>query len=88
MTHTEFFREITTDNTLARFDVIFNKIVELVDNHEDASLLEFMDACIAGNPDRGVIRTVLMTVKPIRKQIAGLESKYDQLHSMLNPVHG
>ncbi len=63
-----FYKEITTDKSLERFDKIHNKIVELVNSEgiEGGQMYELMKLFDYDTCDRGILRTILMTLKPVR----------------------
>ena len=62
-----FFENIKAIIELERYDMVHDAVVAAVDEEEDFErLIRLMQACYDSRPDRGINRTVLMAVKPIR----------------------
>ena len=62
-----FFENIKAIIELERYSMVHDAVVAAVDEEGDFErLLRLMKACYDSCPDRGISRTVLMAVKPIR----------------------
>ena len=81
-----FFDTVSRDKTLERFDYVHDTIVSILEKNDDQTegeIVKIMKLFNDGQSDRGVIRTILMTLKPVRGKLPGLDSLYLELASRL-----
>lgn len=53
-------------NQLEEFDLIHDKIIGIINNNDLNTLLEYLNTFDYNNINRGIFRTILMTIKPLR----------------------
>jgi hypothetical protein len=79
-----FYQSIISNNTLERFDILHDKFVDVYTNSENnGELLKYMRIFNYTQCDRGVLRTILMTLKPIKSRDEKIEELYLQLAEKL-----
>ncbi len=79
-----FHESITTDKTLERFDLLHDKLIDVYTNAENnRELLKLLRIFNYTQCDRGVLRTILMALKPIKAIDAKIEEMYLQLAEKL-----
>lgn len=60
-----FYETTQNNNDLGRYDDVHNLIVELVENENLGQLIKIMRLYNLKGSDRGILRTILMTLKPV-----------------------
>lgn len=73
----DFYQCIISDNTLERFDVLHDKLVEVYSGSDNiGDLVKFINVFNYSQCDRGVLRTILMALKPIKARDTRIEELY------------
>jgi len=67
---------------LERFDDIHNQLVELISDNRISEVIELMES-VSSSGDRGMIRTVLMALKPVISAHPELAEMYGELSETL-----
>lgn len=80
-----FYNDIKNNPTLDRFDLVYNRIVEIIESDEinNGEILKIMRLYNNPNSDRGIIRTILMTLKPVISKNTNLSVMYNSLAKIL-----
>ena len=80
-----FYNNIKNTTTLDRFDLVYNRIVEIIESDEinNGEILKIMRLYNNPNSDRGIIRTILMTIKPVLSKNNNLSEMYSSLAKIL-----
>ena len=76
---------------LIKYDIIHNNIVELINTNRDNELLNLMEIYNHTDSNRGMLRTILMALKPIIKsQNNKIQESYKNLGDILRKgsTHG
>ena len=80
-----FFQSIKANESLERFDEVHNRLLSWIeeDDIQDKEIIKLMKLYSFAHSDRGIVRTILMTLKPIvsiREQLAPI---YNSLADIL-----
>jgi hypothetical protein len=80
-----FYESIESNRNMSRFDSIHNKIVEIINSEkiDNGEILKIMKLYDYSQSDRGVLRTILMTLKPVFKNESKITDKYIALAKLL-----
>lgn len=75
----------TEDKTLDNFDFLHNKVADIVNNNNTGNneLIELLKSYDNKYSDRGTLRTLLMSIKPILKDNEELKYYYNKLADRL-----
>jgi len=81
----DFYQQINSDQTLAKYDKIYDTIMEIINGSGSINeVLKVMRLFNFSFTDRGIIRTILMALKPIDKtDNQKLKDLYDSLAKKL-----
>jgi hypothetical protein len=81
----EFYNKIDSDSTLSKYDVVHNEIVRILndDTINNGEILKLMRLYNFEFSDRGIIRTILMTLKPVFSDNKKLHNIYNELADTL-----
>lgn len=74
--HSKFYKSIINDNSLLKFDRLRNKLCELINENNIRSLKKMVMLFDTAYTERGILRTILMTMKPIINKSEFAELKY------------
>jgi hypothetical protein len=79
------YETLNDNDSLERFDLLHNKIVEIIENieHPYGELLKLMRLFSNPQCDRGLLRTVLMALKPIKDNNEKVSQMYTTLAEIL-----
>ncbi|WP_284461271.1 hypothetical protein [Chryseobacterium sp.] len=73
--------QLITEDSIEKYDLIYNHIVGLINNDEisNEEIIKIMRLYDNKFSEKGIIRTILMTLKPIISREAGLLPQYEDL---------
>jgi hypothetical protein len=85
MAYKAFYESIMATKELRRYDIIHDKIVHTVETNDRAlgELLKLMRLFDHEQCERGVLRTVLIGIKPIRQRHKAVKEAYNRLAGIL-----
>jgi len=80
-----FYETVRQNKTLEKYDIVYDRIVQIIDNDtiDNGEILKIMRLYNHTESDRGVIRTILMTLKPVLKKNEKLTEMYKSLANVL-----
>ena len=80
-----FYNKILNDKSLAKYDTIHNEIVRIIKdgNLSNGEALKIMRLYNYETADRGIIRTILITLKPVLNDNKDLSDMYQSLAKIL-----
>jgi len=64
----EFFKEINDDKTLEKHDKLHFKLKQLYCDDKNEEVLELMNLFNTKDIDRGLLRTLLVFIKPVKQE--------------------
>ncbi|MDV3776951.1 hypothetical protein CMU25_09410 [Elizabethkingia anophelis] len=81
----DFHTELKLRDTLEKYDLIHEKVVEIYENKnlENTELIKLMRLYDNQYSDRGILRTLLMSIKPILSQNEDLKYYYKEVANRL-----
>lgn len=81
----QFYNSIIKDRELGKFDIIHNKLQELIADVNINAIKHIINLFNNSYTERGIIRTILLTLKPFMnsKALANLVPVYEDLSSVL-----
>ncbi|MGC6532078.1 MAG: hypothetical protein ACON34_03660 [Flavobacteriales bacterium] len=81
----DLYHNLDESDDLERFDQIHERIIEIVNNENESNgeILKIMRLYNNLFSDRGILRTILMTTKPLRNSVDGLDELYSELSETL-----
>jgi hypothetical protein len=80
-----FYNSIIEDNTLSKYDFVYNEIIRVIndDGINNGELLKIMRLFNFDFCDRGIIRTILMAIKPKKAESKKISEMYKALADTL-----
>lgn len=81
----EFYNSILGDESLNKHDIIYNKLIESLENEDVVCIENVMRIFDNSFTERGIIRTILMTMKPYinNKELGHLRGYFESLSKTL-----
>jgi hypothetical protein len=78
----EFYKELNDDKSLEKHDRLYDKLKQLWIDGQNDDILELMGLFNHKEVNRGLLRTMLITLKPIRK----IDDRIDQMFTNLADI--
>jgi hypothetical protein len=83
MTAQEIYRDSVESEGLEKWDRLWDWIVDHYNSGDRDQIVELMTLVDQSGQNRGVLRTVLCAVKPVREWIPGCQPVFDRLRDQL-----
>ncbi len=78
----DFFEDIENLDTLNKHDIIHERLIKIFKKDDMNALNKIMSKYNHKNSDRGILRTILMTLKPIKTNVV-IHKMYNNLSDIL-----
>lgn len=84
LSYKNFFETVENDESLNRYDIVYKRIVEIIESEKNIrEVLKIMRLYNYSQSDRGILRTILMTLKPVLPKNEELTIMYKALADIL-----
>lgn len=79
-----FFEKVENNKELVRFDIVYNRILEIIKNEEtNYNLLKTIKLYLNSQAEIGIIRTILLLIKPLKNDDNEINEVYQQLVTII-----
>ena len=79
-----FFEKVENNKELERFDIVYNRILEIIKNEEtNYNLLKTIKLYLNSQAEIGIIRTILLLIKPLKNDDNEINEVYQQLVTII-----